>query len=250
MLCSVPFARCLALVAVCFTLFALPACKPKPEAQVVTHYEAGEENIRNNNAGALVARLTDESLAFYKECLSLAQSCPEKELRKKEPYKLATILKMRNRIDPKRLRMMTVDDYFAWRIENSDLVVDADYGVYPFRTTVNGDSAVMQMGMEVQRSTTFRIGRRGGGLVRAGIGSALSTRKKLEPIEGYTLHYVKGATGWRDDVIADAKSFDESVRVEANQSGMSVEDYILSIEEDESGGLSEKIWQPPLKIKG
>jgi hypothetical protein len=226
----------------------LAACKPKPEDEVVKHYEAGEEAIRVPNAEVLVSRLTDESLAFYKECLSLAQSCPERELRKKEPYTLATVIKMRNRIDPKRLRMMTVNDYFAWRLETGDFVVDADYGVYPFRTVVSGDDATLQMGIEVQQRGSFRVGRRGGGLVRSGVSLAMATRKKLEPID-YKLSYKKVNGVWKDDLVAESKSYAESMRVEAQRVNTSVDQLIASIEEEESGGLSDKVWQPILKIK-
>jgi hypothetical protein len=58
------------------------------------------------------------------------------------------VVMMRNRIDPKRLRMMTAEDVLAWQMEQGIYFVDADYGVCPYKTTISGDTAQIQFGYE------------------------------------------------------------------------------------------------------
>lgn len=246
--------RCVALLAIAGLaglLFASTSgCLPKPEDAVVECYQRGEEAIRASDAKALRANMSVESYDYLKECVSLAQSCPEKEAKALPPSKLGMVVMMRNRIDPKRLRMMTAEDVLAWQMEQGIYFVDADYGVYPYKTTISGDTAQIQFGYEetTRRSGGYRVGRRGGGLVRLGV-SALASRRKLVPIEGMIAYYRKVNGVWMIDWTANDAADDERLVVEARQANMTIPQYVIAREEDETDGVSADIWKPILKIK-
>jgi hypothetical protein len=231
--------------------FTATGCKPKPEDDVVAVYQANEDAIATRNARTLRDNMTPESYDYLKECVSLAQSCPEKEAKALPPSKMGEVIMMRNRIDPQKLRTMTAEDVIAWRLQEGLAYVDADYGILPYRTTITGDTAEIQMGIEVEQRRSgggFRVGRRGGGLVRLGV-AALSSRKKLEPIEGYTLPFRRVNGLWKADEIKTAEREDAMLIAEARQAGMTMPQYIISREEDETDGVAKDIWKPVLKIK-
>ncbi|MCW5769323.1 MAG: hypothetical protein KIT19_11625 [Phycisphaeraceae bacterium] len=224
-------------------------CAESVEDQVLAQYKRGEEAIAAMDGAGWRATMSTQSVGWLQEELRLALDASLTETRALAPSKMEMVLALRNRLDAQSLRSMSVDSLLTWMIEQDFASVDADYGVYPCGVKFSGDTATVQMGMEVEsssRSPRLRTGRRGRGVVGgiASLAGAASKKKNVEPIEGYTLTYVNIDGFWYSDNSESMREYDQSIRDAAKEAGVPVDRYLSEREKEAHGSLKPTIWLP------
>lgn len=241
--------RLLCIVAIVLCALGV-GCAESAEDQVLAQYQRGEEAIAALDAAGWRATMSTQSVGWLQEELRLALDASLVETRALAPSKMEMVLALRNRLDAQSLRSMSVDSLLIWMIEQDFASVDADYGVYPCGVKFSGDTATVQMGMEVEsssRSPRLRTGRRGRGVV-GGIaslaGAASKKKKNVEPIEGYTLSYVNIDGFWYSDNSGSMQEYDQSIRDAAKEAGKPVDRYLSEREKEAHGSLKPTIWLP------
>lgn len=239
------------MVLVCVYAIVIGGCGKAEEQAVVETYKYGERAIDDGDMLAYKGIHTPKSNELLDECLRLARDATTAETKKLSPFKMSMVIEFRNRMEPEQLRSMTVDGLYRWWLDNEYLVVDAEHGVYPHSAIINGNIAVLQMGVEVDNSFSFSTRRRRGraGAIGALVGVMLTKDKVIEPVEGFTHNLFKIDDFWYYDTTADASDFDELVIEEAKAEGVSIADYVVMLEEDAVGSVRPSIWQPLPKKK-
>jgi hypothetical protein len=225
-------------------LCVVVGCQNKPEDDVVAQYKRGEEAISLNDPVAFRAVQTPESTQLVGEAQRLALTSPAAETKKLPPSTLALVLAMRNRLDPARLRTNSVDDLLAWMMDQDLLVVDKEYGLHPSSVKITGDTATIQMGIEVEREPVRYGGRRrAAGVAVALIGRAVSG-PDVVPIPGFIYHCKNIGGFWYMDGVAGAERRDAEWIEEANETKVPVHELVASSEEESYGSLKKDIWTP------
>lgn len=220
-------------------------CGESPADAVKAQYQRGEDAIRIGDIAEMKNTMTSESLAYAQETLRLAATATEREVKAMGPARMQAIIALRNRVAPERLKAMTVDQYFTWMIDEEQLVVDADYDIYPHSVLIRGDTAILRRGILVEDSfRTPRLGRRGRGAI-GGIARALSDNSTIELIEELDIHFVNLGGYWYYDEVAGISDHDAFMHLLAAEEQMHVIDYILAYEREEHGSLKPNLWQPP-----
>ena len=234
-----------AALAACVSVLA--GCgKESPEDAVISQYMRGEEAIATRDVATFRNTMTHESWEAMGEDLKLAREAKEDAVKALPALQCARIVALRNRCSSQQLKNMTTEDYFVWQVDNGFMVVDADSGVYPHKVSIRGDAAEMQIGEELESSSSgFRVRRRGGA-VRA-LGSLVSKaaeKRNTEPIPGWVLHFKNLEGYWYHDIKETNAYIDDSYAAAARLVGGSVHDFILEVEKEEHGSLIENVWNP------
>jgi len=218
-------------------------CKQKPKDAVLDQYKAGESAIAVKNATDYRNTMTTESALRYQEIMRLALEASAEETRQLAPSILAQVLLVRNRLSAERLRKMSVDDFLVWEMDEGALVVDKEMGIVPYKVSINGDEAVIQMGEEVAKQSrrSGRFGRRG---LVTGLISAAAAGTEIVPIEGLTIRYRKINGFWYYDLIADNADADSAITEAATEEKLPVPEYLRAAEEDAHGTIKQTIWEP------
>lgn len=237
------------LTALCGAL--LNGCSESIEDQILAQYKRGEEAIAAMNPAEMRAVVSTESVARTQELLRLALDASVVETRSLPPTSLSMVIALRNRLEPGELRTMSVDEFLTWQIDEEMIIVDSDYGFVPHSVIVQGDKAHIQMGAEleeeVSRTPRLRTGRRGRGAV-GGIlslaGAAASSKKSIEPIEGYTCAFVSSGGFWYVDEVTNALDYDAYLHEEAQAAGVPIDRFLSEREKEEFGSLKPTVWLP------
>jgi hypothetical protein len=230
-------------------LAIVPACH-KPEDDVRAQYQASEAAIAAHDMAAYRDTLSTASIQHLEETLELARRCPAAQTKKLPCERMEAVLALRNRVPPDRLKKMQVLDYLQWMDSQGMFIVDDEFGLAPYKFTITGDTARMQYGIKVDKSSgTPRFGRRGRGLVSAGI-KALSG-PDIEPIDGMFAHFVNLNGFWYHDLTKTAnENYDQECTEEAKAARLSLPDYMASMEKDANGGkLVKNVWAPIMAAK-
>jgi hypothetical protein len=142
-------------IAVC--VGALAGCdrQDRHAAAVLSRYEAGQRAIAAGNGMEYFEMKSAQSQAAEADLIEIALTGSRDEVRLLPPTSIALVLALRNRMEPSRLRKMTVEDLVAFQIADKLLTVDAERGVVPVDVTVNGDKAHIQMGLKHRDLRTF-----------------------------------------------------------------------------------------------
>lgn len=236
----------LIIVLLCFiTGMFVDGCKKETlESAVLAQYNRGEDAIASTDVNEMRNTTTLESWALYAEDLRLAREAKPDDIKKMGYNQIHPIIVLRNRLDAARLRTLSVDDYVVWRIQQGFLVVRRDYGVYPYEVKISGDTATIQMGVEVeQKSTRRRMGRGIVGLIGAAAQSIPKT--KLEPLPGITVTYKNLGGYWYYDATGDIAAYDAYQVNEAASLGTNVLNMIMEDEHEVFGSLKEDLLNPP-----
>lgn len=138
-------------------LVFLGGCKNKPEDKVLAQYNRGEKAIVIIDVNELRDSMSTDSYILCQKLIALALDASEAETKALPPSELDTVITLRNRVAPDRPRRMTVEEFLAWEAREGMMVVDADIGVYPYKVEIRGDVAIMQMGIEIERESSFRV---------------------------------------------------------------------------------------------
>lgn len=235
------------MVAAAYTLGLISGCQHKPEDDVMDQYKAGEAAIKVGDCTAFKNTLTPESITRLQELENLALTCPATELQKMPPSKMAEVLKLRNRIEPQRLRTMSADDLVAWLILEHALVVDEDQGLFPHSVRITGDDAFVQMGEKVQKKSNFRV-RRVRGVVGLAAGAiSLVGSSEIVPIPGVTRKFHKVSGYWYQELNAENPEADAAMTEAAKEEKMPVHEFVKAMEQEEAEKMRENIWNPPGK---
>ncbi len=235
----------LIIVLLCLIAGMFVGCKKEtPESAVIAQYNRSEDAIAANDINEMRNTTTPESWALYEEDLKLAREAKPDEIKKMGYSKVHPIIILRNRLDGARLKSLSVDDYVLWRLQQGFGYVDRDYGIYPYEVRITGDTAVMQMGIEVeQKSTRRRAGRGVVGLIGAAARAVPKT--KLEPVPGLTVTYKNLAGYWYQDSIADVAAYDAEMVNQAAAMGTNILDMILDEEREAFGSVKPDLLNPP-----
>lgn len=225
----------------------ISGCQHKPEDDVMDQYKAGEAAIKVGDCTAFKNTLTPESITRLQELENLALTCPASELQKMAPSKMAEVLKLRNRIDPARLRTMSTDDLVAWLILEHALVVDEDQGLFPHSVRITGDDAFVQMGEKVEKRQKFRV-RRVRGVVGLAAGAiSLIGSSEIVPISGVMRKFHKVSGYWYQDLNAENPEADTAMIEMAKEEQMPVHEFVKMMEQEEAEKMRDNIWNPPGK---
>lgn len=228
----------------------LPGCDFTPKGQVMAVYKKGEAAIASFNAEKFRESLSPECYTYYWETLKLAREGKPDQIRKLGATQMAHVLRLRNRATKEQLTSMNVDEYFVWLIDNGGLVVDKDHGIYPVEVTVTGDTAQMQMGIEVENEPKLgRVGRRGTGMGAAAVRHMLGGNKEVIPLEGLVIAFKKVDGKWFLDHVATDRAFDSVRKLDADDAGQSIAQYVADNEEADAGKIKPNIWDPPFRSK-
>jgi hypothetical protein len=201
-----------------------------PSGAVLSRYEAGERAIAAGNGMEFFKMMSAESQAAELELIQVALTGSSDKVRALPPSSIALVLALRNRVEPSRLRKMTVEDLAAWQIESKLLGVDADNGYAPVDVTVTGDKAYIQMGIKEQIDS--------GGLTE------LLNRSSVEPIKNFEYHYVRVNGEWLIDKAATDVALKKVYAAAAREAGVKIVDMIEAQEREEFGSLKPNIWSP------
>ena len=225
-------------------VLTLGGCQKSPEQEVLAQYHRGEEAIGTHNSTEYRNIITPESVTQLDDAIRLALEATEEQARALEPFELQNVIMFRNRISPEQLRRMTADDALAWMMDKGILIVDKEYGLEPESVRITGDTAIIQMGTRVARSSTVGFGRRGGRAAGALLSEALGGGK-IEPVPGIAWNYKKINGYWYSDNVANDRVFNEDLINLAKEEGVPVDEYILKQEREQAGRLKQDIWTPP-----
>lgn len=225
-------------------------CEESAEDQVLAQYQRAETAIAAMDVADWRATMSTDSVAWLQDVLRLTLDGAIMEVRALNPAKLEMVIALRNRLDADRLRSMNVESLMSWMIDEEMVHVDADYGVHPHSVMVSGDSATVQMGIEADEQSSysprFRTGRRGRGAIGSviSLASAASKKKEVEPIEGYTLKYVKIDGFWYSDNTQNMDEYAKLLRDSAKEAGVATDKYLCDQEKEIYGSLKPTIWLP------
>ncbi len=234
----------IALLCLVTGMFVDGCKKESPESAVLAQYNRGEDAIASNDINELRNITTPESWALFEEDLKLAREAKADDIKKMGYSHIQPIIILRNRLDPARLRSLSVEDYVLWRLQQGFMIVDRDYGIYPYEVKIAGDTAVIQMGIEIeQKSSHRRVGRGVAGLIGAAAQAVPKT--KLEPLPGYTVTYKNLAGYWYQDSMQDVAAYDAEMVNEASSMGTNILDMILEEEREAYGSLKSDLMMPP-----
>lgn len=239
------------LVAALMSLCALGfGCEESAEDQVLAQYQRAETAIAAMDVADWRATMSTNSIAWLQDVLRLTLDGGIMEVRSLNPAKLEMVLALRNRLEPDRLRALNVESLMTWMIDEGIAHVDAEYGVYPHSVQVSGDTAVVQMGIEQEdeyaRTPRLRTGRRGRGAIGGivSLASATSKKKEVEPIEGYTITYVRIDGFWYSDNTESMEAYAQSIHETAKEAGIPTDRYLSEQEKETFGSLKPTIWLP------
>jgi hypothetical protein len=223
--------------------------KETPEDAVIAQYQRGEDAIASRDVTTFKNTMTTESWDFYDQILKNARELKEADAKKLPPTQMMLVVALRNRVPAGRLKQMTAEDFVIWQIENGELIVDADLGIYPFKVVnMREDSAQLQMGQEKEQSSGgFRVRRRRGAAAAVGatLSIAAAAKKDLEPIPGLVYEFKNLGGYWYHDTLASYPMNDQFLIKAANFEGLEMPDYCVAIESEVHGSCSETVWQPP-----
>lgn len=225
-------------------------CEESAEDQVLAQYQRAETAIAAMDVADWRATMSTDSVAWLQDVLRLTLDGPIMEVRTLNPAKLEMVLALRNRVEPDRLRSMNVESLMTWMIDEEMVHVDAEYGVHPHSVMVSGDTATVQVGIEHEeessRSPRLRTGRRGRGAIGSivSLASAASKKKEVEPIDGYTIKYVRIDGFWYSDNIQNMDDYAQLLRESAKEAGVATDKYLSDQEKEVYGSLKPTIWLP------
>lgn len=225
-------------------------CEESAEDQVLAQYQRAEAAIAALDPAEWRAVMSTDTAAMHLDILRLALDGSVTETRSLVPSKLSMVLMLRNRVEPDRLRTMTLDDYMLWQIDEELMYSDADFGIAPHSVLMQGDRAKIQMGFESESQSAggprIRTGRRGRGAIGSviSLASAASRKKEVEPIEDYLIPYVSIDGFWYYDGVEDMLAYDAHLLAEAKEAGLPIDRYLSEQEKEDFGSLKPTIWLP------
>lgn len=240
--------RCVLVLGVVLAGLMLTGCDFTPQGQVMAAYKRSEAAIAGFNAEKFREGMSDASYTHWWETLKLAREAKADQVKKLGASQMGDVLLLRNRATKEQLQEMNVDQYIVWLIDNGCMFTDKDYGIYPVDITVTGDTAQMQMGMEVEvepRRSTYGRRSMGGAAVRQMLGG----NKQLVPIEGYIVWFHKVNGKWHIDSVASARAYDSMRKLDADAEGKSVWQLMHEEEEADAGKIKPNIWDPPFRSR-
>lgn len=237
--------RCVIVLLCLVTGMFVDGCKKEtPESAVLAQYNRGEDAIASNDVNELRNITTPDTWALLEQDLKLAINAKPDEIKKMGYSQAHAILVLRNRLDSARLRSMSAEDYALWRMQQGFMVVDRNYGIYPYEVTISGDTAVIQMGIEIeQKSNHRRVGRGVAGLIGAAVQAVPKT--KLEPLSGYTVTYKNLSGYWYQDSLGDIVAYDAEMAREASSMEITLLDMITDEETEAFGSIKPDLLNPP-----
>ena len=224
----------------------MSGCGDPAEGDVVTQYEIGEEAIRAGDALAIRNTYSTETVAWMEDVLRCCREASVAQTKALDPSKMEMVVMLRNRVDAAALKAMDVTGLIRWELDMDMFFVDADMDVYPHSVEIQGDRAVMQMGVKPERSASLRMGggRRGRGVRAIGSIAGMVMQPGLEPIPGWTNDFVLLDGFWYADLVSEMGDYDDSIRADAKSAGKSVPDYIAEMEKEAHGSLRPTVWNP------
>ncbi|HYF14645.1 MAG TPA: hypothetical protein VD971_06175 [Phycisphaerales bacterium] len=235
-------------------VFGLAGCDAEvtPEDEVIAQYQRGQDAIAARDPVAFRNTMTNERWGRLVEAQRLALECSASETKKLAPNVLRMVLMFRNRIEPEKLASMSVDDLILTMMDAGVWEVYAEYGIVPHQVTINGETAELQLGSEVEERSSGRVrfGRRG--LVRSAVSlaAAASTSTKTEPIPGLVYGFRNINGYWYADFTDEqGRKMDEAAKAAAAEAGVPVHDFLAAYEEEEFGSMKKDIWKPVGKKK-
>ncbi len=237
--------RQVALACLALGVASLGGCNEKPEDAVLAQYHRGEKAIAAYDVEELKAVQTGDFESRLAEILRLAREATPEQAKQLPASVLPTVLALRNRLEPERLRSMRPNDLLVWMIEQHMLVVDKDYDILPHHVEINGDRAKIHMGIRVEAERRrVRVGRRGRGLVGAAVAS-LIPNTKVEPIEGLFHEFANINGYWYFDCAAEAARDDQAGVDYAKEEGEPLWKLMAEEEEAIHESLKPNVWEAP-----
>lgn len=208
----------LTIAAVLMSLFC-PACDD-PHADDKAAVRAALRQIdtanRSRDGEAAVAVMCRASLDEYTRIVQIALDGKPDEVRRLPPHKLALVFELRNRLTRRELQGMDGRAYQAYA--TSAGWYDAEWGSW--------EESVGRIEIDGDRAVAYILDDRGGRT-------------------GDRMHFVFEDGMWKVNEFTAGRSIDEAYEREAGQFGMTVENYLILLEEEISGKqVRSTIWQP------